>query len=144
MRSLALALLLTAVPSLSLAAADLQQAIESQYPIPDAKYVSPETNIMLRPGGPVTTVASTGEELLDVRGSKSGPHRGRLLVAEDGGTGLFDPDAPFLPGETVRVRIAAWVPVAGRVEQADELSLAHVATEKVQIAAELSQSVLDR
>jgi hypothetical protein len=80
-------------------------AFQDQYPAPDAKYVSPETDIMLRPGGLVDLGALSEDDLLDVRGSQSGLHSGRLVVADDGETILFDPDDSFHPGESVQVRL---------------------------------------
>ncbi|HET9952663.1 MAG TPA: hypothetical protein VFS09_12800, partial [Candidatus Eisenbacteria bacterium] len=107
MRPLALALLLAFVPAVSLATPPdrTQSRFQDQYPAPGAKYVSPETGIMLRPGGAVDLGGMPSEDILDVRGSLSGAHRGRLVVAEDGETILFEPDASFLPGEVVQVRL---------------------------------------
>lgn len=73
-------------------------------PVPGATGILPETNIIIRPGGIVdpSTVASG---LLEVRGSLSGLHEGRLALSDDGQTLTFQPDAPFQPAERVTCRI---------------------------------------
>lgn len=67
-------------------------------PEPGASYASPRTQISLR-GAPAAQLGT-----IAVTGSRSGPHRGRLLAHSDGGGASFVPDAPFREGERVTVR----------------------------------------
>lgn len=48
---------------------------------------------------------SLGRTSLSVTGSASGLHEGRLALADDGKTVVFNPGTPFSPGETVTVRM---------------------------------------
>ena len=66
--------------------------------------------------GPRTQISFLGRPLaqlgtIEVTGSLSGPHAGRLLGYSTGDGASFLPDAPFLPGETVMVKTT--LPVAG-------------------------------
>lgn len=71
-------------------------------PVPGAKLVRPETNLIWRFASP-PDVGETGD--LVVAGSKSGVHAGRAVLAADGRTLLFQPATPFAWGETVDVKL---------------------------------------
>ena len=75
------------------------------YPAAGTPVASPSTQISFRGAG---TDDLSG---LQVRGSRTGLHRGRLLAHSDGRGASFLPSAPFAPGETVSVR--ADRPLAG-------------------------------
>ena len=78
----------------------------SVYPIPGARVASPQTQIVFR-GLPVNRLGK-----LDVIGSRSGRHAGRLVSDSDGDGGSFLPARPFVPGEVVTVRTALHVRAA--------------------------------
>src|SRR5262245_7968659 len=66
-------------------------------PMPGSRLVSPWNNVVLRPQVAVD-VAEIGAALT-VAGSRSGPHRGRLVVSDDARTLVFTPDLPFTENE---------------------------------------------
>ena len=67
-------------------------------PEPGASAASPRTQVSLR-GVPASRLGT-----VQVTGSRSGPHRGRLLAHSDGKGASFVPDTPFREGERVTVR----------------------------------------
>ncbi|MGE5175382.1 MAG: aryl-sulfate sulfotransferase [Hyphomicrobiales bacterium] len=75
-------------------------------PVPGAERVTPETNVILRPGAPLDP-ASVSEDgaAFALIGSVSGAHPGRARLADDGRTVTFRPFTPFTPGETVTCAI---------------------------------------
>ena len=94
-------LLATALPGSLAAASASAPAVEYLSPIPGAAMVLPQTNVILRPGGIVDPASLASESLLVVTGSISGPHSGRLALADDRRTLTFRPDLPFVSSETV-------------------------------------------
>jgi hypothetical protein len=79
-------------------------AFQYQYPANGSECVSPQSNLILRPGA--TIDASTVQsQLFDVVGSVSGKHDGRARLSDDGKTILFRPTTPFVKGEIVNVRM---------------------------------------
>lgn len=70
-------------------------------PRPDAQYVSPETQIVIRYA--TATNINTIRSRLRVVGSQSGSHDGELRLATDGETLVFIPAQPFALGEEVTV-----------------------------------------
>lgn len=74
-----------------------------QSPRPDARLVSPRNNIILRVDEAVDP-GSLDPSSLAVIGARSGRHAGSLMLSDDGRTLVFQPDAPFAPGEHVSVR----------------------------------------
>ena len=72
-------------------------------PLPDSKYNSEETNIIIGYSKklPLKTLSSIN---LIVTGSKSGLHSGQIKFVENNSKLLFKPDSPFEPGETVTVK----------------------------------------
>jgi hypothetical protein len=73
-------------------------------PIPNSGYVSPYTNIIVRQGEFIdeTTI---NNNLINITGLKSGAHSGKLFLADDGKTIIFNPENSFIEGETVAVKI---------------------------------------
>ena len=73
-------------------------------PLPGSKYVSPETNIIIKPSGIIdkTTVNSN---LISVIGEQSGIHEGKFLLSDDSRTLVFNPFSKFSPYEKVTVKL---------------------------------------
>ena len=73
-------------------------------PLPNAEYVSTGETIGIR-YGPVLSAQNVVDLKISVLGSKSGPHAGRTILAEDQKTIIFKPDQAFTPAEQVKVAI---------------------------------------
>jgi hypothetical protein len=80
-------------------------------PLPDSRLVSPLQTITLREGSLIDR-SSLDSRLVVVAGSVSGPHAGRLVLADDGRTLVFWPETPFEPDERVAVRVLAGIRTA--------------------------------
>ncbi len=78
------------------------------FPIPGSQVASPQTQIVFR-GVPVRELGA-----VQVSGSRSGVHRGRLLSDTDNRGGSFLPSRPFFPGERVTVRMRSHLLEHGR------------------------------
>src|SRR5437667_2479578 len=76
------------------AVADLPE-LEFVSPIPGSALVLPETNVILRPGGIVDAASVAEGSLLQLSGSTSGFHEGRLRLSDDHRTLTFQPNVPF-------------------------------------------------
>lgn len=74
------------------------------FPLQGAKYVSTGTTIAVR-YGPELSAKDVAGLSFTVRGSVSGPHQGKTILADDHKTVIFKPDAPFSPGEVVTVDV---------------------------------------
>lgn len=74
-------------------------------PKPGSTIVSPSTNIILR-HAEFIDMASLSSNLVNVEGSKSGDHRGNLILSDDGRTIVFNPDVPFDLDEVVNINIS--------------------------------------
>jgi len=74
-------------------------------PLPDATLVQTETAIMFRFPEDVKESSLTDHPFL-VTGSRSGTHEGTVILAKDRRSVIFDPDDPFLPAETVNVKLS--------------------------------------
>ena len=74
-------------------------------PAPGAQWVSPWNDIVLRPG-PEIDAASLPSAAMSVVGSRSGEHRGTLVLSDDGRTIVFTPSRPFVEGESATVTLA--------------------------------------
>jgi hypothetical protein len=81
-------------------------------PVPGALHVLSGTNVIVRPSGLVDEAALRADGALLVTGSISGSIAGRLRLANDFRTILFQPDRPFVPGESVTCRLAGAIEVA--------------------------------
>jgi hypothetical protein len=69
-------------------------------PSPGARYVRPESNLILRFDGPIEPASLPA---FTVEGSVSGAHAGRTTLSADRRTVVFQPDTPFAWGESVQV-----------------------------------------
>ena len=80
---------------------------EYQYlsPVPASCMNSPETNIIIRYGPEYKASDKYDNNLIQVIGNKSGLHLGQIILAENNRTLLFEPDFPFLAGETITVKL---------------------------------------
>lgn len=76
------------------------------YPKPDSRYVSKETNIILRPGMELDAL-SVSALLIRVEGSLSGVHRGTMIFSDDRRTVVFNLREPLAENERVSVNVAA-------------------------------------
>lgn len=74
------------------------------YPKPNSKFVSIETNIIIKSAVPVDGHTITAESL-HVVGSVSGRHTGTITLSDDERTIVFVPDVPFVSEEHVNVAI---------------------------------------
>jgi hypothetical protein len=80
---------------------DSQSHIIYLSPIPDSKYVTPGSNIIIRTDENIN--AATIQNDLNVTGSLSGKHDGKVILSGDQKTVLFQSTVPFSLGETVNV-----------------------------------------
>src|SRR3990172_7002178 len=76
------------------------------YPKPDSRYVSKETNIILRPGMELDPL-SVSALLIRVEGSRSGLHRGTMVLSDDRRTVVFNLQESLAENERVSVDVAA-------------------------------------
>lgn len=92
---------LTLVPSFTQAQAPSFQYL---YPPPGARWVRPQTELMVRTGRPITPFELAWLEQSSVVGSSSGPHALRVRSADEGTLALISLPVGLTPGETVTVR----------------------------------------
>ena len=71
-------------------------------PKPNSKYVSVETEILIRQGSPISP-ASINDNLVQAEGTKSGAHSGMLTLSDDSKTIIFTPAKSFQADEDVSV-----------------------------------------
>jgi len=90
----------------TVASAKSVPGIDYVSPEPDAAWILEQNNIVLRPGG-IVDGTSIGNGRLQVIGSVSGLHSGKLRLSDDHQTMTFAPDVPFVAGETVVCQIGA-------------------------------------
>jgi hypothetical protein len=90
--------LVTAFVLLVTPAGALAQPAVSVYPSPGTNSALPQTQITFR-GIPANQIGS-----VQVSGSSSGTHSGKIEADSDGQGGSFIPDQPFTSGETVTVK----------------------------------------
>ncbi|MCW8811480.1 MAG: aryl-sulfate sulfotransferase [Ignavibacteriaceae bacterium] len=73
-------------------------------PLPNAVLVQPETDIIIRQGNDINP-STLSDKFIEINGSRSGIHRGKLILSDDRKTVIFIPDTPFSLGEIVKVLI---------------------------------------
>lgn len=73
-------------------------------PLPNSTLVQAGTTITFRFAEEVEAGSLT-DKLFQISGSESGEHAGTALLTQDQSTVIFEPDVPFKPSETVRVRL---------------------------------------
>ncbi|MBN2102469.1 aryl-sulfate sulfotransferase [bacterium] len=66
--------------------------------------ISRNTNIIIKPGSIIDSDHRISDTLVEVHGSKSGPHTGRIVITRDRRSILFYPDIPFDSEEKVTVK----------------------------------------
>src|SRR5947209_16491619 len=71
----------------------------SVFPIPGSRVATPQTQISFRGVQSAQLEAAT----IQVTGSRTGPHSGKVEADSDGNGGSFIPAMPFQAGETVTV-----------------------------------------
>lgn len=81
-------------------------AIVYQSPLPNAHFVTPQTDIIVRYEQRLDPASLRQGGPMDVTGSISGRHAGEVRISGDGRTVLFDPAVEFAMGETVAVSTA--------------------------------------
>jgi hypothetical protein len=75
-------------------------------PLQNAEYVSKAATIAVR-YGPILSDQNVEHLNFTIRGSKSGLHEGRTVLADDHKTVIFKPHEPFTPGEKVTVNVSS-------------------------------------
>ena len=95
---------MSAVFSFPSVSAYAQQNANFQYinPIPNSSYVSVKTNIIIRQGTAIDK-STVNSNLINVSGSFSGIHSGKISLSDDSKTLIFKPDKFFHTGEEVAV-----------------------------------------
>jgi hypothetical protein len=103
------AILLTCI--LPLVGARAGQAGDARYefvsPVPGARFVSPGTDIILRPGRTLEAGETLPPQTLSITGSRSGAHSVTCILSDDQRTLVFRPDRPFAADEVVSVQLSA-------------------------------------
>jgi len=82
-----------------------KQSVQYLSPIPGAKFVSKETNIILRYKECIQTQIKDLSSLFQVQGSISGAHIGKAIISDDNNTVVFKLANNFEPGEVVSVQL---------------------------------------
>ncbi|MEW6193577.1 MAG: aryl-sulfate sulfotransferase [Bacteroidota bacterium] len=72
-------------------------------PLPNSKFVTKETNIILRYGEKIDRSTVTGEMNIQILGENSGIHNFGALLSDDEETMVLNIAVPFQPGETVKI-----------------------------------------
>ena len=78
------------------------------YPLPGSRDINPENNIIIR-WGEVIDHSSISNNFINVVGSKSGNHKGSLILSDDSKTIVFLPDKIFELDEEVNVKLSAGI-----------------------------------
>jgi hypothetical protein len=73
-------------------------------PLPNSDYVSAISNIIIRPGDPISR-SVIYDDLIEAVGTTSGVHKGKIVLAKDSRTLIFTPFVPFQPNEDVTVTL---------------------------------------
>lgn len=76
-------------------------------PQPAAQFVSANAAIAIRQGEEIERASLLHANLFQVIGTQSGAHAGRVILADDQQTVIFEPAQPFTPGEQVEVTLRA-------------------------------------
>jgi len=79
-------------------------------PVPDAKLVSNETNIIVRYDEYIQSPIKGLSSLFHVQGSTSGYHSGKAIISDDNRTVVFKIDNNFEPGEAISVKLPGNLP----------------------------------
>lgn len=87
-------------------------------PVPNSIYVSANTNIIIRQGELINK-NSVSANIINVIGSVTGKHTGRLLLADDNKTLVFTPLVAFSPNEEVTVSLSSGLTTVGGIKIGD-------------------------
>jgi hypothetical protein len=109
--------------------------LEYYSPVSNAQYVSKNDTIILR-FGPLLSEDNIANLIITPTGSNSGPHDGKIILADDSRTVIFKPTKAFSPGEQVTVQVnslrldsgVAYQPVSYTFEVATNQQTAVVAS----------------
>jgi hypothetical protein len=74
-------------------------------PVPGSVMNSANTNIIIRYGPAFSSSDVYSENFIEISGERSGLHTAQIKLAENNRTLLFEPDFPFIGGETVTVKL---------------------------------------
>ncbi len=72
-------------------------------PVPNSQYVSPLSNIIIRSVDNIEKSVLGEKDIIEVTGTISGLHKGKLILLEDNKTLIFNLESPFTEGETITV-----------------------------------------
>ncbi|MFC2119445.1 aryl-sulfate sulfotransferase [Bacteroidota bacterium] len=84
-------------------------------PLPNSGYVSPYTNIIVRQGE-IIEENTIKNNSINVTGSSSGAHTGKLFLTDDKKTIIFNPINSFTEGETVTVKLKKGIKTFSGIE----------------------------
>src|SRR4030095_6395375 len=76
-------------------------------PVPNAKLINKETNIIIRPGKRIKKDTLYKHGAMSLAGTASGAITFRLTASDDGNIMIMKPDKTFSPGETVTVNFGS-------------------------------------
>jgi hypothetical protein len=96
-------ILLSIISTISHAQSTNADRFEYLSPKPNSSFVSPLNNIIIRYGEQVNLNSIDYHNLINVTGSKSGFHKGQIVILDDGKSIIFKPNDPFSEGEKVTV-----------------------------------------
>ena len=91
--------------TLSFAQDGLADGYQYVFPGPQAKFVHPNSTLILRFKKISPTEISNLHNCIKVSGEKSGTHSGKTIIASDQRTLIFESESSFNPGEKVSVSI---------------------------------------
>ncbi len=100
-------LLLTPAAGREMNADNWRTYLQYMDPLPDAQWVTPENNIIIRPGRDLSARKNELTGWISVTGEKSGEITGELKLLADQRTIIINPDTPFRPGEDVMIKLSA-------------------------------------
>jgi hypothetical protein len=84
------------------------QCFEYLSPMPHTAHHPLQTSIIVRPSGSVGAQVVLAAQQTTIRGSQSGVHTFKTIVADRGSVVVLKPDVPFAPRETVTVQFSNW------------------------------------
>ncbi|MBN1998999.1 aryl-sulfate sulfotransferase [candidate division KSB1 bacterium] len=112
MRTICFVLVLTGV----IFALDKPAEILYHFPLPDSRYVSRHTTILLRFQKSIDVQDHHLVGLFSIRGTQNGGYKKSVFFSDDRETIICQPDDPFVPGEVVTVTITSPLLAAGTFE----------------------------
>jgi hypothetical protein len=104
-REIILLLILMLIPVYSQGQNINTESFKYLSPLPNSKFNSAETNIIVRFGKAFDNSVINKSPLFTVTGSKSGVHSGKIVLTENGRTLIYNPNRQFEKGERVTVEL---------------------------------------